>query len=108
MTGPDEPRADDRGDRLRRMAAVGFLTRSFAHEFNNVLGVVLGSAHLLAMRSTDPARRARLSELVASARQAVALSQSLGALARYPRPGPGRGVDLHAVLGRIAATTAAP
>ncbi len=104
----NEDKTQSRTDRLRRMAAVGFLTRSFTHEFNNVLGTVLGSAHLLAMRTADPALQTRLTALVAATKQAIELSRSLGALALDPRGGARRGLDVHALLRALSEATAEP
>jgi signal transduction histidine kinase len=103
----DHDAARSRDERLRRMAAVGFLIRSFAHEFNNLLGTVLGSAHLLALQSGDPAQRARLTALVDASRQAIALSQSLSGLARDPHEGVRRALDLHALLSELPVTMGA-
>lgn len=99
--------ASDRSEHLRRMAAVGFLTRSFGHEFNNVLGTMLGSAHLLAMTNTDPAQQPRLNALVAATRQAIELARSLAALART-HDGAEHELDVHALLGELSQTPAGP
>lgn len=46
--------ADDGPSRRERVEAVGRLTDSFVHEFNNLLGVISNSAHLVKRHTGDP------------------------------------------------------
>jgi hypothetical protein len=90
-----------RTERLRRMAALGMLTRTYAHEFNNVLGGILGSAQLLAMRSEDPDLRDRLGTIVQSVQRGMALTAALAQVTRSGRASPEQPIDLHALLATL-------
>jgi len=67
----------------QKMEAVGILAGGIAHDFNNILGAITGSAYLmeLEMRPDDPGRT-HLEQIVQSANQASALTQSLLAFSR--------------------------
>ncbi len=93
-------------DRQRRMAAVGGLTRVFAHDLNNILGSLLGSAHLLAMKNRDPALKEKLDTIAASAARAISLTQAFAALAEHGLSS--ADIDAHDLLHRLAAARAAP
>jgi hypothetical protein len=97
-----------RTDRLRRMAAVGMLSRTYTHEFNNVLGGILGSAQLLALRSQDPELRDRLATIVSSVQRGMALTASLAQVARNGRSATETTLDVHAVLTELLAEGVLP
>jgi hypothetical protein len=103
------PRAQSTGrtERLRRLAAVGMLTRSYAHEFNNVLGGILGTAQLLSLRHEDPDLRARLATITASVQRGIALTASLAGVAQGGRAA-GEPVDAHLLLRELLDEGALP
>jgi signal transduction histidine kinase len=70
--------------RAQKLEAIGRLASDVAHEFNNVLTAILGSAHLIAEAPTPDEREAALALLQRSARQGTALSRQLLSLARNP------------------------
>lgn len=67
----------------QKMESVGQLAGGLAHDFNNMLGVIVGNAEL-AMESLDPAEpvHAELSEICKAARRSADLTQQLLAFAR--------------------------
>ena len=54
--------------------------RLLFHRLNNQLGIVLANAELLESKATDPAARARASQIVASALDAMATARELRTL----------------------------
>ena len=65
-----------------RMEALGSMASSIAHEFNNLMTVVLGSAQQAAERATDPKQRSQLDRVESAARQAGRLTQQMLSFAR--------------------------
>jgi hypothetical protein len=60
--------------------AVGFSEADFSrlfHQLNNQLGIILANAELLESRLTDETQRARASQVVAGALDAITTIQSL-------------------------------
>jgi hypothetical protein len=51
--------------------------RELFHRLNNQLGIILAHAELLEMKAPDDAHRARASQIVASALEAMAVSREL-------------------------------
>jgi signal transduction histidine kinase len=70
--------------RAQKLEVAGRLATGVAHEFNNVLTAILGSAQLVEDAPDDEARRGALDLLRRAARQGAALSQQLLSLARNP------------------------
>ena len=68
--------------RLERMRALGKMSQGIAHNFNNILSVVLGCSELAKERTTDTESAARIEEVIASALRGEELvkrlSQALG------------------------------
>ena len=74
---------EQRLQQTMRLEAVGELTGGVAHDFNNILTVVLGNAELLADRLKDEPRTLRLAESIrAAAQRGAQLTQRLLAFAR--------------------------
>ena len=90
-------RLEGRLQHSQRLEAVGRLAGGVAHDFNNVLTVVLGNAQTLA--ATMPAGPAidRLRDIVAAGERAASLTQQLLAFSRKQAM-QFRNVDLNAVV----------
>ncbi len=86
-TGTDAPKPVDSDilaelKRLQRLATLGLLTGSLAHEFNNLFTTILNSAEL-GLADEDPARKDRALERIRrAAERAARLSQTVLGLAR--------------------------
>lgn len=59
------------------------------HRLNNQLGIILANAELLEVQIADPAQRARVSQVVSSALDAMATSRDLRSLIGLIAAGPG-------------------
>ncbi len=69
--------------RAQKLESVGRLAGGVAHDFNNMLGVILGYAELGLMREDlDPAVRAELTEIRKAAERSAGLTRQLLAFAR--------------------------
>ena len=68
----------------QKLEIAGRLATGVAHEFNNVLTAITGSAHLLQEASDPETRQAAMEMLRRAARQGTALSRQLLSLARNP------------------------
>ena len=85
----------------RKLEALGRLSGGVAHDFNNMLSVILGYSEILLEEAAeeDP-RRAELEEIVAAARRSSELTRQLLAFGRKqvlrPRP-----LDVGALLARL-------
>ncbi len=66
----------------QRMEALGSMASNMAHEFNNLMTVVVGSAQLAIERATDPRQRQQLDRVERAARQAGRLTQQMLSFAR--------------------------
>jgi len=74
---------EDQLRRAQRMEAVGRLARGVAHDFNNVLAAITGSADLLALRlPPDHPAREEADEIQKAAERGVALTQQLLSFSR--------------------------
>jgi PAS domain S-box-containing protein len=85
----------------RKLEALGRLAGGVAHDFNNMLSVILGFSELLLEETgADDSRRAELEEIVAAARRSSELTGQLLAFGRKqvlrPRP-----LDLRSMLSRL-------
>lgn len=69
--------------RAQKMEAVGRLARGVAHDFNNVLAAILGTADLLAVRfAYDPAARTDVDAIRTAAERGASLTRQLLAFSR--------------------------
>jgi PAS domain S-box-containing protein len=82
----------------QKMESVGRLAGGVAHDFNNMLGVILGTAELaLAHPNLDPELRSDLLEIQNAARRSADLTAQLLAFARKQKATP-RVIDLNATV----------
>ena len=67
----------------QKMDAIGQLAAGVAHDFNNILTAIIGSAHLSLMKiSKESTARQDISQILESAQRAAVLTQSLLAFGR--------------------------
>jgi PAS domain S-box-containing protein len=67
----------------RKMESVGRLAGGVAHEFNNMLGVILGNAELALLKSADDSFRSdSLREIIKAAKHSAEVTQQLLSFAR--------------------------
>jgi signal transduction histidine kinase len=85
-------RADTLSENLRqsqKMEAIGQLTEGIAHDFKNILTVIIGNLEMIATDRGDEAKRQRLARAVLqSAESATGLVQRLLAFSRPLNPAP--------------------
>lgn len=78
-------RAEDRLRQLQRMEAMGQLTSGLAHDFNNVLSVLVGNLHWMRERLNDqPALREMADDALDAARAGAEMTERLLAFGRLP------------------------
>jgi len=90
---------EERLRRAEKMEALGQLAGGVAHDFNNYLTVILGSAELLAESPPPGLDREALEDLRVAARRSADLTRQLMAFSRHRLNQP-RLVDLRAVVRR--------
>ncbi len=69
-------------ERARRMDTVSGLAGGFAHDFNNVLGVIILTAEVLGRSELDDAQRERVEFLLEASRRGAGVTNKLLAFAR--------------------------
>lgn len=79
-------RADEQLAQMQKLDAIGQLTGGLAHDFNNILGIVIGSLDLLEVDGEDN-RELRDAALI-SARRGAEVTKSLLAVARRQKLAP--------------------
>lgn len=78
-------RAEDRLRQLQRMEGLGQLTSGLAHDFNNVLSVLVGNLHWMRERLNDePALREMVDDALDAARAGSEMTERLLAFGRPP------------------------
>lgn len=73
----DSRRAEERRAQAGRLEALGELTAGVAHDFNNILAIVMGNAELLQLGPLGSDPDGLLDDIVAAAKRGGALTQSL-------------------------------
>jgi two-component system cell cycle sensor histidine kinase/response regulator CckA len=66
----------------QKMEAVGQLAGGISHDFNNLLGIIMGQAELLIDKLEDPASRRRAESIVKAADRGASLTSQLLAFSR--------------------------
>jgi PAS domain S-box-containing protein len=95
----DHARLEAQLQQARKMESVGLLAGGVAHDFNNMLGVILGRAELALMRlAPDQPLHADLMEIRKAAERSAALTRQLLAFARKELIMP-RVLDLNETVG---------
>jgi signal transduction histidine kinase len=91
-------RSDERVRQTQKLEAVGRLAGGIAHQFNNLMTVVMGYSELLLMRKIDSDPDfAKLEEIRKAGARAAALTNQLLAFSRRQMPRPTK-VDLNHVV----------
>ena len=81
----------------QRFETIGLMTASIAHDFNNVLNVIMGFAEF-AREGDDTTRPGDLDEVIQAARRGEKLTRKLLDFSRRPDPSPASGTDLARVM----------
>lgn len=88
--------------KAQKLEAVGLLAGGVAHDFNNVLTTILGSAHLAAMDAAPDSEVGReIAQIEIAAKRAQSLVQQLLTFARR-QPGKARPLNLHREVCEVA------
>jgi PAS domain S-box-containing protein len=75
--------AGEKLNQAQKMEAVGTLAGGVAHDFNNILTVIMGSANLMQMNTDkDDVLRPHIDQIIASSERAADLTRSLLAFSR--------------------------
>jgi len=78
----ERERAEKRLRQSQKMEEIGNLTGGMAHDFNNVLGVIIGNLDLLLERNTDEETKRLVNAAINAATRGADLTRSLLAFAR--------------------------
>lgn len=66
----------------QKLEAIGHLTGGLAHDFNNILGIIIGSLDVVAASATDNEERELLAASLSAAKRGAEITKSLLAVAR--------------------------
>ena len=92
---------EDRFRQILKMEALGKLAGGVAHDFNNILNVIVGYAHLIEGESDPDKMRQHASEILEAATRAGSLTRQLLAFSRKQVPQP-QALDLNQVIEGIS------
>jgi PAS domain S-box-containing protein len=98
----EQARLEAQLQQMRKLEAVGQLSAGVAHNFNNILQVIMGNIEL-ALLDAPEALRFPLQEAELATRRGAEVVRQLAAFTRAPRQGHHAAVDLRAVLDRVVA-----
>ena len=91
-------KAEEQFRQAQKMESIGTLAGGVAHDFNNILTVIMGLGNLMQMSlDRDDVNRPHIDQIVASSERAADLTQSLLAFSRKQRIAP----EAHAVNGVV-------
>ncbi|MBL4929787.1 sensor histidine kinase [Fuscibacter oryzae] len=90
----------------RRLESIGKLTGRFAHEFNNLLTVILGNLELVEAAATDPGSAEFVAEAKTAAERGARLMRDMLAFAQRTRLEP-VAVDLNEIITKLCDTRTA-
>jgi len=80
---------------------IATITAGIAHEFNNLLGIVIGNLDLVSESKVDPSQRGRLDAAAVAAERAIEISRRLGDSARREATSPRELRRLDAVIDEL-------
>lgn len=93
-------------EQARRMEAIGTITSGVAHEFNNLLAVMLGNLDLLDnARDLTADHREHLADIEVAVHNATMIVDKLLTYSRDPGSGPERNVDIADILENVRSLT---
>lgn len=78
----DRKQAEEKLYQAQKMDSIGNLAGGVAHDFNNMLGGIMGYASLLLMKETDPQKKNSIKAIIRAAERASELTQKLLAFGR--------------------------
>lgn len=81
----------------QKMQAIGRLAGGVAHDFNNMLGVIIGRCEILLQQAPDGAQSSGLEDILAAAHRSAKLTRQLLAFARKQVIAPTR-IDLNSTI----------
>ncbi|MFI7542033.1 ATP-binding protein [Actinoplanes sp. NPDC049599] len=95
-------RAEELAQRSQRMASLGQLAGGVAHDFNNILGIMLSFTAFAEENSTDPDVRADLAKARLAGERAVGLTRQLLTFTRQDTTHP-EALDLNSGIAEVCA-----
>ncbi|MCC7264660.1 MAG: PAS domain-containing protein [Candidatus Latescibacteria bacterium] len=101
-TEEDRAQLEAQLNQVRKLDAVGQLSAGVAHNFNNILQVILGNLELALLDAPEELRFA-LQEAELATRRGAEVVRQLAAFTRTPRRAHQTPVDLRALLDRVVA-----
>lgn len=97
----NQKRLEEQFRQSQKMEAIGQLAGGVAHDFNNILTVVLGHASLLALQPLDNKSLASAQQIKEAAERAAGLTRQLLAFGRKQLVQPRR-IDLSQIVGNLS------
>jgi PAS domain S-box-containing protein len=97
----NQKRLEEQFRQSQKMEAIGQLAGGVAHDFNNILTVVLGHASLLALQPLDHKSLASAQQIKEAAERAAGLTRQLLAFGRKQLARP-RPIDLNQIVGNLS------
>ena len=91
---------EDQLRQAQKMEAVGRLAGGVAHDFNNILGVILGYGEQLQRRIQDPVLTGKVQQILQASERAAALTRQLLAFSRRQVVDP-KVLDLSAIVSEM-------